>query len=112
MKKLFALTALLAFFISAEAQEIVAHRGYWKDNAQNSIASLQKAQAFGCWGSEFDLHLTADNFVVVNHDGRSKKPTSRKAPSKKSAVSPSRTENLSPPWKNTWSRAKKTKTAF
>ena len=48
--------------------QIVAHRGYWKDNAQNSIASLTKAQNFGCWGSEFDLHLTADDIVVVNHD--------------------------------------------
>ena len=48
--------------------QIVAHRGYWDDNAQNSIASLKKAQEFGCWGSEFDLHLTADNVVVVNHD--------------------------------------------
>lgn len=68
MKKLFALITLLATLNGAQAQEIVAHRGYWKDNAQNSIASLQKAQAFGCWGSEFDLHLTADNHVVVNHD--------------------------------------------
>ena len=49
--------------------QIVAHRGFWDDNAQNSIASLQKAQEFGCWGSEFDLHLTADDVVVVNHDG-------------------------------------------
>ena len=49
--------------------QIVAHRGYWKDNAENSIASLRQAQEFGCWGSEFDLHLTADNVVVVNHDG-------------------------------------------
>ncbi len=48
--------------------EIVAHRGYWDTNAQNSIASLSKAQEFGCWGSEFDLHLTADDVVVVNHD--------------------------------------------
>ena len=48
---------------------IVAHRGYWEGNAQNSIASLEKAQEFGAWGSEFDLHLTADNVVVVNHDG-------------------------------------------
>ena len=48
--------------------QIVAHRGYWKQNAQNSIASLTEAQNFGCWGSEFDLHLTADNVVVVNHD--------------------------------------------
>ena len=48
--------------------KIVAHRGYWKDNAQNSIASIREAQQFGCWGSEFDLHLTADEFVVVSHD--------------------------------------------
>ena len=49
--------------------QIVAHRGYWGGNAQNSIASLRKAQEFGAWGSEFDLHLTADDVVVVNHDG-------------------------------------------
>ena len=48
--------------------KIVAHRGMWKGNAQNSIAALREAQQFGCWGSEFDLHLTADDFVVVNHD--------------------------------------------
>ncbi|MBQ9193765.1 MAG: histidine-type phosphatase [Bacteroidales bacterium] len=48
--------------------QIVAHRGIWKGNAQNSIASLREAQQFGCWGSEFDLHLTADDEVVVNHD--------------------------------------------
>ena len=49
--------------------QIVAHRGYWNDNAQNSVASLKKAQQFGCWGSEFDLHMTSDGVVVVNHDG-------------------------------------------
>ena len=48
--------------------QIVAHRGLWKGNAENSIASLREAQHFGCWGSEFDLHLTADDVVVVNHD--------------------------------------------
>ena len=47
---------------------IIAHRGIWKGNAQNSIASLAKAQAFGCAGSEFDLHLTTDGTVIVNHD--------------------------------------------
>ena len=49
--------------------QIVAHRGMWKENAQNSIASLGEAQNFGCWGSEFDVHVTADDVVVVNHDG-------------------------------------------
>ena len=52
--------------------KICAHRGFWKceeaGNAQNSIASLREAQKNGFWGSEFDVHLTADNVVVVNHD--------------------------------------------
>jgi glycerophosphoryl diester phosphodiesterase len=48
--------------------EIVAHRGYWEGNAENSIASFRKAQEFGCWGSEFDIHLTADGVPVINHD--------------------------------------------
>ncbi len=72
MKRIFAILAL-SLTLSACAQEpeltkIVAHRGMWKENAENSIASLKAAQDFGCWGSEFDLHLTKDNFVVVNHD--------------------------------------------
>lgn len=72
MKRILAFLALsLAFSACAQEQEltrIVAHRGMWKENAQNSIASLKAAQDFGCWGSEFDLHLTEDNVVVVNHD--------------------------------------------
>lgn len=75
MKELrISLIALVAGFAFAcgEAPEpgtqIVAHRGYWEGNAQNSIASLAKAQEFGCWGSECDVHLTADGVVVVNHD--------------------------------------------
>ena len=52
--------------------KICAHRGFWQckeaGNAQNSIASLRMAQENGFWGSEFDVHLTADSVVVVNHD--------------------------------------------
>ena len=51
---------------------IVAHRGFWNcDEAgysQNSIASLRCAQEAGVWGSEFDVFLTSDNKLVVNHD--------------------------------------------
>ncbi|MBR1872052.1 MAG: DUF5110 domain-containing protein [Bacteroidales bacterium] len=51
---------------------IAAHRGFWKceaaQNAQNSIASLREAQAIDAWGSEFDVHMTKDNVIVVNHD--------------------------------------------
>lgn len=51
---------------------IVAHRGFWNCEAagfsENSIASLKAAQDHGFWGSEFDVHLTADGVVMVNHD--------------------------------------------
>ncbi|MBO4842389.1 MAG: glycerophosphodiester phosphodiesterase [Bacteroidales bacterium] len=55
---------------SAPGPQIVAHRGYWKTegSAQNSIASLLKAGEIGAYGSEFDVNLTADNELVVNHD--------------------------------------------
>lgn len=52
---------------------IVAHRGYWNCEAagysENSIASLREAQRLGFWGSECDIHITADDKVIVNHDG-------------------------------------------
>ena len=78
MKRFLALIALALACSAAFAQEhcpycqttqIVAHRGMWKENAQNSIASLKAAQEFGCWGSEFDVHVTADDVAIVNHDG-------------------------------------------
>lgn len=51
---------------------IVAHRGFWNCEAagfsENSIASLKAAQDNGFWGSELDIHLTADGVVMVNHD--------------------------------------------
>ncbi|MCC5929631.1 MAG: glycerophosphodiester phosphodiesterase [Cyclobacteriaceae bacterium] len=49
---------------------VIAHRGAWKLNAlpQNSIASLEQAIELGCEGSEFDVWLTADDILVVNHD--------------------------------------------
>ncbi|MBP5721753.1 MAG: glycerophosphodiester phosphodiesterase [Bacteroidales bacterium] len=51
---------------------IVAHRGFWKGEAggmsENSIASLKAAQDAGLWGSECDIHITADDVVMVNHD--------------------------------------------
>lgn len=51
---------------------IVAHRGFWKCEAagmsENSIASLRAAQDAGLWGSECDIHITADDVVIVNHD--------------------------------------------
>ncbi len=49
---------------------VVAHRGAWKAEGlpENSIASLKHAIALKCTGSEFDVQMTADNILVVNHD--------------------------------------------
>lgn len=51
---------------------IAAHRGYWKCEeagfAQNSIAALKAAQENKFEGSEFDVHLSKDGEIIVNHD--------------------------------------------
>lgn len=49
---------------------VIAHRGAWKKNnlPENSIASLKQAIALKCAGSEFDVRMTADDSLVINHD--------------------------------------------
>lgn len=49
---------------------VIAHRGAWKKAQlpENSIASLEQAIKLGYHGSEFDVHLTKDDSLVVNHD--------------------------------------------
>jgi glycerophosphoryl diester phosphodiesterase len=50
--------------------KVIAHRGAWKNagHPENSIASLREAIKLGCEGSEFDVWMTADDVLVVNHD--------------------------------------------
>lgn len=50
--------------------KVVAHRGYWQTDgsAQNSIRSLVKADSIDCWGSEFDVWMSKDGTLFVNHD--------------------------------------------
>lgn len=50
--------------------KVVAHRGFWntQGSAQNSIRALIKADSIKCYASEFDVWLTADKELVVNHD--------------------------------------------
>lgn len=54
----------------AAAPKVIAHRGYWNTQgaAENSIRSLVKADSIGCYGSEFDVWMTKDGVLVVNHD--------------------------------------------
>ncbi|WP_312921504.1 glycerophosphodiester phosphodiesterase family protein [Empedobacter brevis] len=71
MKKII-FTALTTFMIAtmANAQKIIAHRGYWdtENNAKNSIQSLKSAQDIKTYGSEFDVLISADDVLMVNHD--------------------------------------------
>ena len=62
--------ACLMTLAAAAQTKIVAHRGYWDcaGSAQNSITSLKLADKIGCYGSEFDVHLTKDGVIVVHHD--------------------------------------------
>lgn len=72
MKKIFLLTAMLlaGYGMSFAQTKVVAHRGFWDTpgSAQNSIASLVKADSIGCYGSEFDVWLTKDKKLVIHHD--------------------------------------------
>lgn len=50
--------------------QVIAHRGAWKKNGlpENSVASLREAIRLQCAGSEFDVRMTADDSLVINHD--------------------------------------------
>ena len=63
-----AVTAMGA--MSAQAAEVIAHRGFWKaDGAvQNSRAALKAAVDRNLYGSEIDIWITTDGHLMVNHD--------------------------------------------
>ncbi|MCI1640627.1 MAG: hypothetical protein LKI42_05070 [Bacteroidales bacterium] len=49
--------------------KVIAHRGYHTTGAaENSVEALGKAQELGVYGSEFDVWITTDGVVVVNHN--------------------------------------------
>lgn len=73
MKKTdFILPLLLLMVTTALSAQpkIIAHRGYWdtEGSAQNSLTALTKAAEAGCYGSEFDVWMTADEELIVYHD--------------------------------------------
>lgn len=73
MKKAFLFIYIMFInFVSMSQNTIVAHRGAWKTQKlpENSIASMLHAVELGCYGSEFDVHLTADNILIINHDDK------------------------------------------
>lgn len=72
-KTLISALALVACIIGIQAQtQVIAHRGFWKTegSAQNSIAALEKAAEERLYGSEFDVQVTLDGRLIVNHDAK------------------------------------------
>ncbi len=71
MKKLIlGLTILSSIIMNAQTQ-IIAHRGYWQTNpptTENSLKALENAKNLGIYGAEFDVRMTKDGVLVINHD--------------------------------------------
>ena len=63
-------TASVAQTFHWHKNSVIAHRGAFKKNnlPENSIAALKEAIRLNCYGSEFDVHMTKDGVLVVNHD--------------------------------------------
>lgn len=72
MKRLFAIITFLGALMAANAAvpQIVAHRGYHRadGSAQNSIRALVKADSIKADACEFDVWLSADDVLYVNHN--------------------------------------------
>lgn len=59
-----------SMILSAQTK-IIAHRGFWNTNppnAENSLEALENAQKLNIYGAEFDVRMTRDGKLVVNHD--------------------------------------------
>lgn len=67
---LFSALCLCVAMAGFSQAKVIAHRGYWKTDgsAQNSIRSFVKADSIKVFGSEFDVWMTSDDKLVVNHD--------------------------------------------
>jgi len=78
MRKFYILFALASIILTAGCTPkehkiaITAHRGFWNCEASgypgNTISSLRVAQENDFWGCEFDVHITGDDQLLLNHD--------------------------------------------
>lgn len=75
MKLSFFSLAVLAMSLSAQAVEIVAHRGFSSRAPENTVASFNLAWEQGADACELDLYLTADGEIAVLHDADTKRTT-------------------------------------
>jgi glycerophosphoryl diester phosphodiesterase len=56
--------------LSFAQNPVIAHRGAFKTKnlPENSLASLKEAIRLQCTGSEFDVRMTMDDSLIINHD--------------------------------------------
>lgn len=63
--------AVLSTVLMKAQTQIIAHRGYFQAQpatTENSLKSLENAQKLKVYGSEFDVRMTKDGILVINHD--------------------------------------------
>ena len=48
--------------------KVIAHRGYTKNNPENTLSAFEEALSAGAHAIELDVHLTSDGELVVHHD--------------------------------------------
>ena len=80
MKKIFALLSVALLALTSctaptHKVKILAHRGNASTGSEfttdeNTLDALRRAQEKGVDGVEFDVHLTADNQLVIRHDNK------------------------------------------
>ncbi|WP_379969180.1 glycerophosphodiester phosphodiesterase family protein [Epilithonimonas sp. UC225_85] len=71
MKKVFSCLSLITTMILNAQTQIIAHRGFWQTDpptTENSIQSLKNAQNLKIYGAEFDVRMSKDGVLVINHD--------------------------------------------
>jgi len=71
MKKIILGLAVLSTVVMKAQTQIIAHRGYFQSEpptTENSLKSLENAQNLKIYGSEFDVRMTKDGVLVINHD--------------------------------------------
>jgi glycerophosphoryl diester phosphodiesterase len=71
MKKYILGLAVLSTVVMKAQTQIIAHRGFFQaqpPTTENSVKSLENAQKLRIYGSEFDVRMTKDGVLVINHD--------------------------------------------
>jgi len=66
---------LMSLSPTAPAQEIVAHRGFSARAPENTLSAFRLGWESGTDACELDLHLTADQQIVIMHDSDTKRTT-------------------------------------